>query len=50
MINYVENSEESTKLFLDLISKFASSQNTISIAKSQLHVYTLAMHNWKLKS
>ena len=49
IIVYVENSKESTKKLLGLISEFSKVMDTRPTQKNQLHLYVLTMNVWKSK-
>ena len=48
-ILYIENTENSTRKLLELISELAKLQDTKSIHRNHLHFYMLTMKNQKEK-
>ena len=48
-ILYIENTKDSTRKLLELISELAKLQDTKSIHRNHLHFYMLTMKNQKQK-
>lgn len=50
MIIHIESPKDLTKkMFLSLISEFIKVEEFKVIIQNQLHLYTLAVNNWKIK-